>query len=737
VAICNCEGARHPSRPRRLEAVRRPTPKNGAAALALLLLPWAWALVQVVRHDRLDSGAVGIVIGLSVGLPALWLAWAGYLEAAGSGAKAGERSMAQMANQLADAVGKRWKAEATVLRLYHPYPLPVSWVAADSSLTDSWDALVRRAGSDPAKSRPADTWAGGPEALAGAGGDLVEVLARVPTGRLVVLGEPGAGKTTLMIRLVLDLLARRTDGGPIPVLVPVASWDPSEQNLRKWLAAQLVIDHPVLANPPAAGIDEATQADALLAAGLILPILDGIDEMREEYRGLAIDNIDEALWPGEQLVVTSRTEDYADAVRPDSGIEVNLGAAAVELRPLDADATRSYLSDDAAGPIARARWDPVLAVLGTGSPAALALGTPLMVGLARDIYNPRPGERAEKLREPAELCAPALSNQAAVETLLLDAFIPAAYRGGRAHRRKAQNAEKWLTFLAHNARNYESMFRGPDLGWWQLIEEAPGVGRCIAVAAAVMAGVVAGNLAGVAAGVGAGLGTWFVAGVVACGFTFGLRKRAQDLLEIDKGSPMAQLTAGVLVLAIMLGAVVVSGVVAGMLTGIISGILAGVAAGVGAAAGVLAGLSVPRLLRSGFDARIAASPRAVLRSHRRAAIAPGILAGIWAGALTWVLAGRAAGILAGVVAGLAADCDAVWPSYGIARNWLAIRRRLPWRLVGFLDDAHQRGVLRQAGAVYQFRHIQLLYNLARRPSLASQSARLGLGFPFVARRHRL
>jgi hypothetical protein len=43
---------------------------------------------------------------------------------------------------------------------------------------------------------------------------LADVLERVPTGRLVVLGEPGAGKTILMVRLVLDLLARRAGDGP-------------------------------------------------------------------------------------------------------------------------------------------------------------------------------------------------------------------------------------------------------------------------------------------------------------------------------------------------------------------------------------------------------------------------------------------------------------------------------------------------------------------------------------------
>jgi hypothetical protein len=41
---------------------------------------------------------------------------------------------------------------------------------------------------------------------------LADVLEQVPTGRLVVLGEPGAGKTILMVRL--DLPARRASDGP-------------------------------------------------------------------------------------------------------------------------------------------------------------------------------------------------------------------------------------------------------------------------------------------------------------------------------------------------------------------------------------------------------------------------------------------------------------------------------------------------------------------------------------------
>ena len=199
----------------------------------LFLLPWAVALVQVLRHHHLDSGAVGIVVSVSLGLPALWLTVASYLEARSS-AQVRNLTMARVADQLAVAVGTQWEAEASMRRLNDPFPLPVSWDPADQSLSDSWDLLVRLARSGagwPAPPSP-DTWADGPDGLAGEGGELAEVLAQVPTRRLVVLGEPGAGKTMLMVRLVLDMLARRASGGPVPVLASLASWNPADQDLH-------------------------------------------------------------------------------------------------------------------------------------------------------------------------------------------------------------------------------------------------------------------------------------------------------------------------------------------------------------------------------------------------------------------------------------------------------------------------------------------------------------------------
>lgn len=78
-----------------------------------------------------------------------------------------------------------------------------------------------------------------------------------------------------------------------------------------------------------------------------------------------------------------------------------------------------------------------------------------------------------------------------------------------------------------------------------------------------------------------------------------------------------------------------------------------------------------------------------------------------------------AALLLGAVGGLGGSATYVlaFTAWGqwltVARFWLPLTRRLPWDTAAFLDDAYRRGVLRQAGAVYQFRHIRLQQHLAR------------------------
>jgi hypothetical protein len=168
-----------------------------------------------------------------------------------------------------------------------------------------------------------------------------------------------------------------------------------------------------------------------------------------------------------------------------------------------------------------------------------------------------------------------------------------------------------------------------------------------------------------------GLGTWLTGGM------FGLTAVPGDIAKaINPWLVLARDRQAALFL--MLG----TGLGAGITIGLLSGLLFGL----GLADGFWPGLA------SGFG--------------------PGLAGGLAIG-LGYGLGG---GITVGLTIGLAAAMGKTkWTSYLLTRGWLVLHHQLPWSLMEFLADAHQRGVLRQAGAVYQFRHIELQHRLANRP----------------------
>jgi hypothetical protein len=124
-------------------------------------------------------------------------------------------------------------------------------------------------------------------------------------------------------------------------------------------------------------------------------------------------------------------------------------------------------------------------------------------------------------------------------------------------------------------------------------------------------------------------------------------------------------------------------------------------------------------------------PRGVLRQYALLALASALLVGALMGAavggwLSTVLEAPQESVLdfsllVGGAAAAAALVGSAWGSYLVSRTWLCLTRRLPWRFWAFLDTAHGLGVLRQTGAVHQFRHLRLQEELSRaaRPSKRS------------------
>ncbi|WP_018505338.1 NACHT domain-containing protein [Parafrankia discariae] len=445
--------------------------RRTARATLLLLALAAVVTAAVAAKLRPDSAAdwVGVVSG-TLGPPGLYLAWASYRD--DRAAEVPTLTLAEVADQLAAVVRNQWAAEVELRRLNDPYALPVRWEAAPADLVEDWATIERLATSGGAgwpSPPPAGAWGSGPQDLAGGDGELVNVLGRIPTGRLVVLGEPGAGKTILLVRLVVDLLAegRREPGGPVPVLLPLTSWDPTQQRLDDWVESRLVTDYPFLAEA-APDTEGKTWARRLWEAGLLLLLLDGLDEVHDPARGIAVARINEAASVGQRLVLASRTNSYRSALHPPDGVEVRLtGAAGIELLSLEADDVADYLQVSAGGPASAARWRQVLAAL-TQTPAppvTQALTTPLMASLARTIYNPRPGEPAARVgRSPSELLdLVRFPTRTTVEQHLCDGYIPAAYRdASETSRWKVADAERWLVFLARHLDG------SPNFAWWNV-----------------------------------------------------------------------------------------------------------------------------------------------------------------------------------------------------------------------------------------------------------------------------
>ncbi|MFE4399121.1 MULTISPECIES: NACHT domain-containing protein [Streptomycetaceae] len=89
---------------------------------------------------------------------------------------------------------------------------------------------------------------------------------------------------------------------------------------------------------------------------------------------------------------------------------------------------------------------------------------------------------------------------------------------------------------------------------------------------------------------------------------------------------------------------------------------------------------------------------------------------LWGIGLVWNVAdGLRFGVLTALGGGLGIALSlTAWGQWTVlARIWLPLTGHLPPAAMTFLEDAHQRGVLRKAGAVYQFRHARLQHHFAR------------------------
>jgi hypothetical protein len=135
-------------------------------------------------------------------------------------------------------------------------------------------------------------------------GVSIGAVFRQVQGQLLVLGDPGAGKTTYLYELAQALVfaASRVADEPIPVILSLASWAVHRQDLTAWLAGELYRRYRV---PRLVG-------QYWLRGRQVVLLLDGLDEVRAEHREACLRAINRFLDdPGAAgLVVCCRAAEY-------------------------------------------------------------------------------------------------------------------------------------------------------------------------------------------------------------------------------------------------------------------------------------------------------------------------------------------------------------------------------------------------------------------------------------------
>lgn len=135
--------------------------------------------------------------------------------------------------------------------------------------------------------------------------NLIEVFEGEEVARrLLILGEPGAGKTTSLLKLARELItqAEQNPTAPIPVIFELSAWKNDSKSIEAWLAEQLKDNYGI----------EVKISQKWLKQNKILPLLDGLDELGLTRQRLAIEKINQYLHEdlARQIVVCCRWEEY-------------------------------------------------------------------------------------------------------------------------------------------------------------------------------------------------------------------------------------------------------------------------------------------------------------------------------------------------------------------------------------------------------------------------------------------
>lgn len=203
-------------------------------------------------------------------------------------------------------------------------------------------------------------------------------------GELLILGEAGTGKTTLLLELTRHLLdrAEQDRSAPIPVIFLLCSWSEKQLPLEQWIVEELSNKYQV---PHLLG-------EQWVRDEMILPLIDGLDEVEGNLRSACVTAINtyKTKYGLSSLVVCCRLTEYL--LFP-ARVQVH---GAIVVQPLAAQQVKEYLKN------AGEKFESLYRMLGKDPLLQKLVTTPLMLNIITLAYQNTSPEDLLAMYSPME-----------------------------------------------------------------------------------------------------------------------------------------------------------------------------------------------------------------------------------------------------------------------------------------------------------------------------------------------
>lgn len=511
-------------------------------------------------------------------------------------------------------------------------------------------------------------------------------------GVWLILGLPGAGKTTTLLELARCAIANAQRDQPIPVLFDLSNWQ--GEQLADWLVRQLEFNYSLQVNI----------GRMLLDNGQLLLLLDGLDRLELERQDRCLEAIDQLLKNVNNsinLIACSCMKEYKSCKN-----KLRLNGAAW-LQPMKDNQIKEYLVSASS----RELWQCIY-----NEPQLLALAKiPLLLSVMTLADEEILIHSWRRITSDIERHQYLLN--AYMRRMLTVQINQRWYAKGKDPR--PELTRHWLIWLAVRMKQEnlsEFLIEKMQPTWLENTTQMRiyrlGVGAIsgltIGLITGVSVGLVTANIMLVSiAGISAGLLAGLLAGMIS--------KRERIVLSDRAILPGVQLWQRflklpgckwimVLITGLILGSVLGLGLRFGLMTGLVAVPIVGFASLI---VGQIMRLTIPHIGGRTF-ANQGIKQSAIISG----VVAPtlGLLVGGVAGLLAGYISSPSYGWLAGLVAGLV-SCLAIALYPGLAciqhfmlRLLLYRSGAIPWNYARFLNYATSRLLLQRWGGRYQFRH---------------------------------